>query len=362
MVGTKRGMLLAVLLTFVTWFALAQQNEPVELRAITTAKTATFEQELKEFARQGFRLEKLFESPTMMNQSAVLTRRVGELIPKFEYKLLGTRRLTTMQKELDEAAAQGYEIRGAMAAMTPYIGTDIVFILERPIGSVTPRFKYSLISAALGKETKFSESLSKAVAEGFRPVKVLQNYDMSLAIFAGVSHSANIIVMARSLDSAVGNYDAEVEYVAIETQRMATMEKEVNQAASQGLSFYLSSPSRLVLMVRHKTQSTPQVEYKLLKMKKPDETEAELVKLAQTGFGYRTNFFSNGGVHAVLERSLKAKAPEDKLEYKICKLPFRGKGQERFQQEVDQALAAGFRFLDLVAYDKVLLVRSFRTP
>ncbi len=361
MAGFKWRGWLAVFVIFIPWSALAQQNEPVEMRAITTAKAATFEQELNEFAKQGFRLEKLFESPTVMNQAAVLTRRVGELVPNFEYKLLGTRRLTTIQKELDEAALQGYEIRGAMAAMTPYLGTDIVLVLERPVGSLTPRFKYSLISTELGKEVKLSESLAKVVADGFRPVKVLQSYDMSLTIFVGVNRSANIIVLARPLDALAAAADTEIEYEAIATQRMATLEKELNQAVGQGFSFYLSSPSRLALMSRRKSQPRPQVEYKLLKVKKNDETEAELVKQAQAGFVYRANFFGNGGVHALLERTPKAKAPEDKLEYKICRLPFRGKGQEQFQKELDQALAMGFRFLDLVAYDKVLLVRAGKT-
>jgi hypothetical protein len=355
----KKRLLLLFLLLLASFSAVAQT---VELRTVVTYKVATFEQNLKELAQQGFRLEKLYEAPAIMTQGAILTRQAGVTTPRFEYLLLGTKRLETLQKELDAAAAQGYEVIGAMSAMVPYVGTDIILVLERPLGAVTARFNYSLISTAIGKEDKFSESLPKAIEAGFRPVKVLQNFDVSIALFVGVNKSASLIVMARPLASRSEGDNPAVDYQTLETRRISTMAKELKQAAEQGYSFYLSSPGRLVLLSRPKTQVGPKAEYKLLKLRKAEETERELLDQSRQGFLYRASFFGNSGIHLVLEKAQQAKSVDAKPEYKLLKMPVKEKEQEEFQKEVTQALSTGFIVLDLVAFDKLLLVRWPKTP
>ncbi len=354
--GIRRCAVFTALLVALANVAVAQA---VEIRHLVTYKVATFEQRLKELAAQGFRLEKLYEAPAMMTQTAILTRQAGVTTPRAEYLLLGTKRLPTLRKELEEAATQGYEVIGAMAAMVPYIGTDIILVLERPVGNVAPRFSYTLISTGLGKEEKFAESLPKLVSEGFHPVKVLQNLDMSIGIFVGINRSADLIVMARPLVGTTT--DQPMDYQTLETRRLSTLEKELKQAAGQGFSFSLSSPSRLVLLARSQGQTAPTAEYKLLKLKKPAEAETELSAQAQQGFLYRASFMGDTGFHLVLEKAQQTKRAEAKLEYKLLKMPLKEKGQEQFQKEVEQLLAAGFAVLDIVAFDKLLLVRWPKT-
>lgn len=97
-----------------------------EFRSISTKQLATFEKELSEFAGQGFRLERLLESATVFYQAAILSRQRPEGdARKYEYKLLATRDISAVQKELDAAASEGYEVCGAMSAGKLFAGTDI---------------------------------------------------------------------------------------------------------------------------------------------------------------------------------------------------------------------------------------------
>ena len=89
-----------------------------EFRAISTGKLATFEKELSELAGQGFRLERLLESFTIFYQAALLSRQQTEGgAAKYEYKLLTTRRVSTLEKELEAAAAEGCQLLHLSARM-----------------------------------------------------------------------------------------------------------------------------------------------------------------------------------------------------------------------------------------------------
>src|SRR5262245_33799023 len=88
--------------------ASAKTSAP-EFRAISTGKIATFEKELSDLAGQGFRLERLLESFTVFYQAALLSRQPTEGgAAKYEYKLLTTRRVSTLEKELEGAAGEGW--------------------------------------------------------------------------------------------------------------------------------------------------------------------------------------------------------------------------------------------------------------
>lgn len=52
--------------------------------------------------------------------------------PSVEYKLLATKKTGTMQKELSDAGAQGFEFVGVTVASTAFAGNEVVCILRRP--------------------------------------------------------------------------------------------------------------------------------------------------------------------------------------------------------------------------------------
>jgi hypothetical protein len=70
-----------------------------EFRAVSTNQPAVFEKRLNELSGQGFRLERLLDATTIMYQAAVLSRQQPESATKYEYKLITTRNISTIQKE-----------------------------------------------------------------------------------------------------------------------------------------------------------------------------------------------------------------------------------------------------------------------
>lgn len=331
------------------------QAGSLEFRSISAGKLATFEKELGELASQGFRLDRVLESFTVFYQAAILSRwQPAEGAAKYEYKLLTTRRASTLEKELEVAANEGYEVRGLMSVGKPYIGSEMVLVLERLAGSNAPRFQYRILSAGSGKENKVDNSLQKAVSEGFRPVKVIRHMDVGLSVFVSMGGPAFLIILSRNVgEKAVSAI--EQEYKALETVRISTMEKEINQAAKDGYCFAPSSSTGLVLMTRETNNFKPRCEYKLHELKKQTE-EKDLLMYSQQGFDYRSTFSGMGGMAAVLERDLRVDANSAKREYKLVKFPNKEDEKEEFQKEMSEAVTAGFRFLDLTSARRLAVV------
>ncbi|HKQ74237.1 MAG TPA: hypothetical protein VJ810_11145 [Blastocatellia bacterium] len=338
----------------------ADQTKPTkiddtEFRAISTGKLATFEKELSDLAGQGFRLERLLESFTVFYQAALFSRRQTEGgAARYEYKLLTTRRVSTLEMELEGAAGEGYEVRGIMSAGKPYVGSEIVLVLERPLGDKNERFHYRILSETTGKENKFKDNLQKAVSEGYRPIKAIRHVDVGFGAFVGAGGPAFLLILSRRARDQGESAD-DPEYMILETVRISTLQKEINQAAKEGYRLFLSSAANVALMARDKRNHQPRYEYKLLKLKKQAEGE-ELLTQSQLGYDYRATL---SGMTAALELDLQSGTDSRVHEYKFLKFPNKEEEKEKFLKEISEAVASGFRFLDLTAWGSlaVILVR-----
>jgi len=56
---------------------------------------------------------------------------VDKPVVKYEYRLVATNKTSTMQKELSEAGAHGFDLVGMTVAQTAVGGDEIVAILRR---------------------------------------------------------------------------------------------------------------------------------------------------------------------------------------------------------------------------------------
>jgi hypothetical protein len=329
-----------------------------EFRAISTKQVATFEKELGDLAGQGFRLERLLESATVMYQAAVLSRQQPEgVATKYEYNLLATRNISTIQKELDAAASEGYEVCGAMSAGKLFVGTDIVVVLERLAGEKTRRFLYRILTTNNDRENEFIDSLHKAVSEGYRPIRVIHQIDVGMGVLIRPGKSAFLAILSRKAGNEnVSSDDTECKLLA--TMRTSTMEKEINQAAKEGYRLSLASLGKFALMVRDKGNPKPRYEYKLHRLEK-QAGEQDLLTYSQRGFNYHTTLTGSGGPTTVLEHDLQAGTNNPTHEYKLLKFPNKEEEKGKFQKEMSEAVASGFRFLDLTAWGSlaVILVR-----
>ena len=63
-----------------------------------------------------------------------------------DYLLLATNRTSTMQNEMQEAAAQGYVFIGLMGGETSFGGSEVVVVMKRLYTEETARYDYRLMA------------------------------------------------------------------------------------------------------------------------------------------------------------------------------------------------------------------------
>ena len=113
-----------------------------DYRLLATKKTSTMETELNAAASTGFRLEDLMGGETAFGGSevvVVMCRPAGlEESGMFEYRLLATKKTSTMQQELQAAGEEGFEYVGQTVFETAFGGREVVVILERRTDPAEP--------------------------------------------------------------------------------------------------------------------------------------------------------------------------------------------------------------------------------
>jgi len=109
-----------------------------DVRVLATAKTSTMEKEMNDAAEAGFRFAGVMGGDTAFGGSEVvviMTRTSNQ--PHVQYKLLATgktstiSKTSTMEKELRDSTAAGYEFVGMTVGKTLIGGEEIVSILRR---------------------------------------------------------------------------------------------------------------------------------------------------------------------------------------------------------------------------------------
>jgi hypothetical protein len=154
----------------------------IEYRLLATKKTSTMQKELDEAAAQGFRFSAMMGGETLGGAEVVtvLARPAHSDNPElFEYKLLATSKTSTMQKELNAAGEQGYAYVGQSVSKTAFGGDEVLAVLERPAGGSPQRYVYQLLAT---KRTKsMNAELNEAGKQGFE----LRGLTVSKTAFGG---------------------------------------------------------------------------------------------------------------------------------------------------------------------------------
>lgn len=160
---------LALVLT-VPAIGLAQ----VEYRTLATNKTSTTEKEMNEAATAGFRFGGVMGGETAFGGSEVVTvmhRAADDEAGRYSYKLLATSKTSTMQKEMQEAGDAGFEYKGQTVYKSLFGGKEVVVILERD-RTVTERPAYEYRLLATKKTSTLQKELGEAGAAGYEFVGV----------------------------------------------------------------------------------------------------------------------------------------------------------------------------------------------
>jgi hypothetical protein len=143
--------------------AFAQESE---YKLLATNRTSTMEKELNEAAAQGYRLEGTMGGDIRSGEIITVMRRVQGK-SKYQYKLLATSRTGTMQKELQEAADAGYDYAGYTAR------GEVMVILERDSSKPAKKnYDYKLL--ATSRTSTMQKELDEATAGGYEFVAVIR--------------------------------------------------------------------------------------------------------------------------------------------------------------------------------------------
>lgn len=143
---------------------------PIEYRVLATNKTSTMQKELNEAAEAGFRFDDFMGGETAFGGSevvAILSRR-GTAPSRWAYKLLATAKTSTMQKELQEAGDAGFEYKDQSVFASTFGGREVVLILERDKDAEPRSWQYQLV--ATSKTSTLQKELSEAGAAGYEMV------------------------------------------------------------------------------------------------------------------------------------------------------------------------------------------------
>jgi hypothetical protein len=146
----------------------AQANIEIQFRVLATIKTSTLEKELNEAADAGFRFETVMGGETAIGGSevVVVTSRTAGAKGRYAYRLLATLKTSTMEKEMQEAAEAGFEYRGQTVFKSAFGGQEVVCILERDKESTAKPSRYKLL--ATSKTSTLEKELLQAGAAGYQ--------------------------------------------------------------------------------------------------------------------------------------------------------------------------------------------------
>ena len=175
---------------FLTYFAVsvgfAQNSDPetLQYKLLATTRTSTMQKEINETAAQGYRI--IVGAPTSGSEMALFLSRDGTVKDPYEYKLLATTRTGTMQKELNEAADVGFRLIPStmIAKKQMFGGVEIVMILER-VPNHKKNYEYKLL--ATSRTSTMQKEVTEAKNAGFFVVGM-------------VSRDEHMVVMEREVN------------------------------------------------------------------------------------------------------------------------------------------------------------------
>lgn len=147
--------------------AAAQSNAGIEFRVLATTKTSTMEKELNEAAEQGFKYQAVMGGDTAVGgaEVVVVMARAGQAKSRYGYKLLATSRTSTMEREMQIAADAGFEYRGQTVFKSVFGGEEVVCILERDKDGGPQRSQYKLL--ATSRTSTLQKELQSVGAAGY---------------------------------------------------------------------------------------------------------------------------------------------------------------------------------------------------
>ena len=148
----------------------AEAQEIFEYRLLATSLTSTMEKELNQASEAGFRLEAVMGGETGFGGSEAVvimsSRRGEDNAGRYQYRLLATSRTSAMEKEIQEAGEAGYVYVGQTVFNSLFGGDEVAVILERDGDDPDPG-SYEYLLLATSRTSTMQRELQEAGANGF---------------------------------------------------------------------------------------------------------------------------------------------------------------------------------------------------
>jgi hypothetical protein len=159
-----KAILALALSLFVYAPAFAQPG--VAYKVLATSKTSTMEQEMNEAGAMGFKFVAVMGGDTAVGgqEVVVVMQKVGTTEGRYRYKLLATSRTGTMQKEMTDAAMDGYDYVGQTVFESLFGGEEVVSIIERGAAAESP-YVYKLV--ATSRTSTLERELAQIGRDGY---------------------------------------------------------------------------------------------------------------------------------------------------------------------------------------------------
>ncbi len=202
---------------------------------LDTVRTKTLQKELNEGAMKGYELAAI---STYGAKNVLMEKTSPDAPPATDrYLLLATTRTSTMQKELNEAVARGYEVIAGSG------GDEVLIIMEK---AAKPS-EYLLLATA--RTTTLEKEINEAAARGFRPLP---------RTLLGITRKHSMLGMNLTPDETVVIMEKVAQpeffvYKIIGTSRVGTFKKELAEAAGEGfqmIGFTLTFTEQVGLLRR----------------------------------------------------------------------------------------------------------------
>jgi hypothetical protein len=127
------------------------------------------QKEMNEAADAGFRFKLVMGGETGVGGKEVVTvmERTSGAKPQYQYRLLATNRTSTMQKELQEAADAGFEYRGQTVFDSTFGGREVACILEKDLSQASAvRYDYKLLATT--RTSTMQKEMQEAAEQGYQ--------------------------------------------------------------------------------------------------------------------------------------------------------------------------------------------------
>jgi hypothetical protein len=162
----KQALILAGLLTCLS---VAYAADSYDYRVLATSKTSTMEKELNEAAEAGYVFAGVMGGETAGGNEVVVVMTknpAGATAPKPTYKLLATKKTSTMAKELQQLGDEGFEYKGQTVFDSTFGGREVSAIMERNPAADGKPIIYKLL--ATSRTSTMQKELREAGEAGFR--------------------------------------------------------------------------------------------------------------------------------------------------------------------------------------------------